>query len=907
MDRKNVFYVLSTHWDREWYQSFQDFRYRLIKVFDKIMDGLGSGDLKGPFQMDGQAILLEDYLEIRPERRQEIVDYLRTGKLVAGPWYVQPDEFLVSGEALVRNLQLGRKIVRGLGGKPSDAGFVCDIFGHNSQLPQILDGFGIKVAFLWRGINLLDKRIVKWRGADGTDVLAYVFGKSGYSDFAFKVRRCWAKDDQRGRGKILEDFREYIHEEEKLHPNLPILAFDGGDHQGWDTCIYKILTEEMDKEQTPYKIVHESLDSYLNELLPHRDSIDMLLEGELREPAFYPSDLNKQWLIPGVLSSRVWIKQMNAECQTLLCQWVEPFCTFAALTLGCEYPKGFVDSAWKWLIQNHPHDSICGCGIDQIHEDMKYRFSQTRSIADRLMTEASKWLAASIEGSIGDDEARVVVFNPLTLPIDQTIEMTLQIPTSWPSFNEFFGFEGKPAFKLYDDHGKEIPYQRISQRNNRIKVRIHETKFPESFRTHDVTVALPVKIPPMGYITITIKAGERLELEGDEITKSPTRYAEVPSLVTSERSMANKFLDVTIETNGSVTLTDKRTKQIYSRLLTFEDVADIGDGWYHGVAVNDRACVSTACRSEVALVHNGPYLCTFQCRTPFSVPDEFCFDTMVRSERRVELIIDTLLSLRPDCPYLEVTTTIVNPAKDHRLRVLFPSGSKAQTYLADSPFDVVERSIALRADNHLYRELEVETKPQQSWTAVFDGQRGLAIISTGLNESAVCDLPERPIALTLLRATRRTVFTDGEPNGQNQGQWKFRYWIVPLSEKPHPSILTNLGLQLAAGIKTVQLFPEDLAIYQPKVALPRQQCFLQVEGDAVVSCVRQEDSRLEIRMFNPTQKKITTTVHVSPLMKFSRVLSVNFENQSRVEPIPIKNGSFTIILSPKQIITLHLT
>ena len=141
MKKRPIYYVLSTHWDREWYQPFQDYRYRLVKLLDKTMAAMESGELRGPFCADGQAVIAEDYLEIRPDKREEFDRMVQTGKIRLGPWYVQPDEFLVSGESLVRNIRLGREVARAHGGEPSDAGFSCDVFGHNSQLPQIFNGF----------------------------------------------------------------------------------------------------------------------------------------------------------------------------------------------------------------------------------------------------------------------------------------------------------------------------------------------------------------------------------------------------------------------------------------------------------------------------------------------------------------------------------------------------------------------------------------------------------------------------------------------------------------------------------------------------------------------------------------------------------------------------------------------
>ena len=94
MSSRPVHYVLSTHWDREWYRTFQDYRYRFVKLLDQIIEGWENDELKGPFQTDGQVIILEDYLEVRPEKRTQVMQYLESGKFIAGPWYVLPDEFL---------------------------------------------------------------------------------------------------------------------------------------------------------------------------------------------------------------------------------------------------------------------------------------------------------------------------------------------------------------------------------------------------------------------------------------------------------------------------------------------------------------------------------------------------------------------------------------------------------------------------------------------------------------------------------------------------------------------------------------------------------------------------------------------------------------------------------------------
>jgi len=270
-----------------------------------------------------------------------------------------------------------------------------------------------------------------------------------------------------------------------------------------------------------------------------------------------------------------------------------------------------------------------------------------------------------------------------------------------------------------------------------------------------------------------------------------------------------------------------------------------------------------------------------------------------------------MVSLRRDARYVEVSTTVVNAAKDHRLRVVFPSEASAETYLADSPFDVVERPIALRPDNHIYRELEVETKPQQSWTAVFDKARGLAVVSVGLPESAVRDLPERPIALTLFRSTGRTVMTDGEPDGQLQGELVFRFAIVPLRGQPDRQALSLLGQRLAAGLRAVQLQDIDVALHRTPTALPLEGGLLQIEGPVVVTSTRQVGEGLEVRMFNPYERPVQSVLRLpdlpASLKRFTQAQRVDFESVPLGEARPLTGGEVTLDMGTKKIVTVRLS
>lgn len=900
--KRRVHYVPSTHWDREWHTPLMGFRPGLVRLLDRVIDALESGALPGPFQTDGQSILLEDYLEIRPDRRARVEQLTRAGKLAVGPWYSMPDEFTASGEAIIRNLLVGRAQARAFGAEPASAGYIPDMFGHNSQLPQIFAGCGVTSALLWRGVNDSGRRNFLWRGADGTTLPCHKFGNMGYGTFQAQVGRSHEplrsiEDEPAEFARLLGEF---LAQEAAATDVSDILIHDACDHQEWSPRRYALLVAEIAKHPGRYELVHSSLDGYMRALIAQQAKIKARLEGELREPgrAIYgdaPLEACNQWVIPGVLSSRVRLKQANARCQTLLTAWAEPFTALATAAVGGEFAPGFLDLAWRRLLQNHAHDSMDGCSVDQVHADMEHRFDECRVIAEKLTAEATSRLAASAAGELSETELRVTVFNPLARDFAGVTELKLEIPTTWPGFNEFFGFEAKPGFRIFGPDGAELPYQRLAQAMNRMRARIRPTKFAEPVPSHHITVALRLAVPALGYTTLTVRAVK---------PDTPTRHPAVPGLATSERSMANEHLTVQIEANGTLTLTDRRTRRVYRDLLTFEDRADIGDGWYHGVAVNDQVFASSACRADVAAVHDGPLLTTFRIRTTMSVPAEFHFDRMARSERFTDLVLDTLVSLRPGQRHLDVQTTVANTADDHRVRVLLPSGTEAKTYLADTPFDVVERPVALRRDNHEYRELEVETKPQQSWTAVHGPRHGLAVVADGgLLESAVCDRPGRPIALTLFRGFRRTVFTDGEPGGQSRGPLSFRYAIVPLAGAPDRTALGELGQHLAAGLRTVQLRPADVAIFRGARALPATAGWLRVEGPALVSSLRQVGDGVELRLFNPQTRAIAAKLHLAPSLRTAT--HTDFEGNP-LRSLRVVSGVVALALKPKQIVTVRV-
>src|SRR6185295_7380366 len=285
--KRPVHYVLSTHWDREWREPFQGIRFALIRLMDRVIAGLEDGRMHGPFTTDGQSILIDDYLEIRPDRRPQIEKLAREGKLVIGPWYSMPDEFTVSGEALIRNLLVGRAGARAVGGQPSSVGYVPDMFGHNSQMPQIFANCGIPVAYIWRGVNNVKKRNFIWRGADGTEVVVHKFGKQGYGTYSHKVGigHIYSHEVTDTPKELKERLAKYLAEEGNATEVDTILIHEGCDHQEWHPQRYAMVFAELAKGRK-YKMDHVSLDDHARVLLAQRGKITTVLEGELHDAGY---------------------------------------------------------------------------------------------------------------------------------------------------------------------------------------------------------------------------------------------------------------------------------------------------------------------------------------------------------------------------------------------------------------------------------------------------------------------------------------------------------------------------------------------------------------------------------------------------------------------------------------------
>ena len=178
-----IFHLIPhTHWDREWFLPRAAFHARLILMFDELIERMHADPAFRTFLLDGQTVLVEDYLRVRPERESDVRTLVKSGRLQVGPWYVLADELIPSGESLIRNLLLGTADAERLGGR-LDVLYCPDAFGHPAALPSLAREFGLKYGVLWRGLGGepgQERDFFRWLGPDGRDILLWHLPPEGY-------------------------------------------------------------------------------------------------------------------------------------------------------------------------------------------------------------------------------------------------------------------------------------------------------------------------------------------------------------------------------------------------------------------------------------------------------------------------------------------------------------------------------------------------------------------------------------------------------------------------------------------------------------------------------------------------------------------------------------------------------
>ncbi len=365
VDPITVTLVPHTHWDREWYDPFSVFSGRLVAMMDTLIELADAGFPH--FHLDGQTAMIDDYLTERPEREADVRRLVREGRLSAGPWFTQMDEFLTSGESHIRNLERGLARARELG-RALEVGYMPDQFGHIGQMPQILRLGGVERAVVWRGVPMaVDRDAFRWEAPDGSQVITEYMAFGYFAGAAFDK----AADPTELAGAI----QRAVQRQQPFMASDRMLVMVGYDHAGPDATLPERLRAAAE-DLTDARPAIGGLGAHLaaqriEEELP-------AWRGELRSSA-------RAHLLPNVTSARVHQKRERGRVEALIERCAEPL---AALVPDVAWPADELERAWRLLLWNGAHDSACGCSHDQVALDVDARFAEARSIGEDIVRRA---------------------------------------------------------------------------------------------------------------------------------------------------------------------------------------------------------------------------------------------------------------------------------------------------------------------------------------------------------------------------------------------------------------------------------------------------------------------------------------------------------------------------------------
>lgn len=844
--------VPHTHWDREWYEPHDVFRLRLVHMIDRLLD-LMEAEPEYRFTLDGQAAAIDDYLEMRPDQRARVAALVEAGRLSVGPFLILLDEFACDGETIVRNLELGMASSRRLG-RPMPVGYLPDMFGHAAQTPQLLRGFGIAHSVLWRGVpDRVRRHAFAWAAPNGDAVRCeYLFDGYGNGLDLFALR-----------GQLGTLAPEYAERTASWFGDDPVLAMLGTDHSAPPADLVEVVRAYDEAGGDP-RISIETIDAYLERFGTDEDALASLprAKGELRSHA-------RGNLLPGVFSIRTNLKAGMARTERLL--------TAAErldLVYGSRDHRAFFDTAWYRLVESTAHDSVTGCGVDETAEQVGTRISTAGHIARGVIGSVLGDLARSAS------PATHLVFNPSAHARRAHVEVTVhgaapelsagtQLLSPLPTVlgDERMRTDELPKL-LRRIHGRELFGQLINgytwgERSLRFDVAESPVgvwdlaRFTTELETR--VVADPSGADEWHVETIAEPRHRALlavDLPGLGLAPVSESTAVAPSapVRVTETSLANDSLTVTVNPDGTVRL-ESADGGVVDGALRLVDEGDCGDAYNYG-PVDPATAVHTPSRMEVVVLERGPLRGRILIRRGYDVPVALTAERR-RAAATVEMVVDTIVELREGESFLRVSVDLINPASDHRLRLLVPVGARGlATSRSAGQYGITERG---REGEGGWGEFPLATYPAYRFAAA----GGAGVLVDKLTEyelvtAADDDAADDALAITLVRAVGMMSVNvhplRDEPAGSE--------FPVPGAQYLGERVRTELGLVVGDGrsvadaalVAAAETFRHEPLVVrgagQTDGPLPEPVVDLAVDGAVVLESARRVGDEAELRFVN---------------------------------------------------------
>ena len=904
--------VPHTHWDREWYRPFQSFRMQLVDLVDRVLEML-EAEPDFAFTLDGQLATVDDYLEIRPEQEERLRGHVQSGRLAIGPWQILMDEFLVSGETLVRNLEMGWERADEFGG-PMRIGYLPDMFGHVAQMPQLLRAAGLADAVVWRGIpGSIDRHAFRWESPDGSWVRAEYL-PSGYGNAA----GMFAVPD--GLKAASERFLEWS---DRWFGADPVLAMYGTDHAA-PVPELAALVSRLNEVQDASSMRIGTLAQYVAAAPPLTES-DPCWRGEMRSGA-------RANVLMGVASARIDIKQAAGRAERWVERYAEPLTALHVAVSA--WPEAFLRLAWRRMIENSAHDSICGCSIDPVVDQVLVRFAEAEQIGSTLARRA----AATVAAGVG--RGAIAVLNPSPTHRPGVVEVEVPVPEEWSEvalelpdgtrlatqelarkdpllFDQSLrGGDVEDLFRRF--HGREIfdhswNGYRIEGRTITFEVDYDadpawldvdglraevtaalQASADETWQARMVarsrrTLAALVPAPALGWTAIRAVSGS-----GD--VANPVRIG------SDDRSMTNGLLAVSAAEDGTMRL-EAADGTAVTGLGRIVDGGDFGDSYNYGPPERDRI-VETADSIGVTVTEPGPIRGRLVIRRSYGWPRGLDLDGSGRSAEAepTEVIVEA--ELRADEPFVRINVSFVNHSDDHRVRFHAPLPRRSEGSAAEGQFAVVQRGLVAEGG---YREVPLATYPAHGWV----DSGGLAVLLEHLAEYEV--IPDgSELAITLLRSTGLISRNANPyrqdpagpemriPNAQMRGPRRMSFGLLPHRGDWAAGDVAKASERYRHGFITFPGSASSDAPWPPPGA--GIDALALDDGQVALTALRRrDDGWLEARIVNLADQAATATLRGD----LTDAREANLRGKPGA-PLQIADGRLTIKLRPAEIRTVQL-
>jgi mannosylglycerate hydrolase len=858
----NAHIISHTHWDREWFLNSKYTTEWLVPFFDSLFEMLEK-EKDYRFVLDGQTLMIEDYFNELKKQNKDVEKYKslikkygKENRLILGPYYLQPDWQLISEESIVRNMLIGHKMAKELG-NVMKSGWLLDNFGQISQTVQIHKEFNMEGLFLWRGVEMDPDEVqseFNWKSPDGSELTSIYF----LSSYRNAMRLAEYEE-------LFED--RIINEVGKIAPYATtsnVLLMNGYDQEMVpDDILPELRNLDLDDIRVKQSVPNEYLDAVKSEN-PNLKT----LENELYSGRYIS-------VFPGILSARMYLKQMNDRCERELNNYTEVFSTFTWL-YGDEYQSKKINYLWKELLKNHPHDSICGVSIDDVHTDMEKRFSEVYKESREIKNEKLNKLTSLIKtNKFSNSNDAHIVFSSHFESKDSII--TLE------NINEDISFR--------NSEGKKLP---IQKEKDKIYVKLD-------------------KIPGLGYETLyTVK--EKSHNSSNKIAGEVNVH---------ENIIENNKLKITVNKNGTLNVFDKLNNRDYRGLGEFIDSGDAGDEYNYSYPENDKIISSKNSEATIEFIERGPLKA--KCRIDYimTIPKGLTEDRKSRLKGKREMPVSTYIELKADSKKIEFITYLKNTVKDHRLRILFPTEIKTKYSYAGTQFDITKHNITPKEftnediDENLKRIIigaresePITIFPQKYFVDINNDDYGVALFNKGLPEYEI--LPSNnTIALTLFRSVgwlaRGDLLTRvgdagpiiNTPDAQCLREMKFQF-----------SLYFHKGNHEKANVYNKSLsYNNELQIKKTDLhdgILDDRKEIIKLENGSNLSALKlsEDGTGITLRIFNPTNNRIKEKIKTD--FNINKVFEVDMEESIKKEINTNNEYSFNINLDPKKIKTIKL-